>query len=458
MKVMKFGGSSISTVELMNHVSEIVVEEKGKRILVLSAMGKTTNKLKNIAFLISNRDEAKATAALEELKDEYKKIVLDLYKDSRFVSEGLKVVDKHFAVISDIIPRLLTVEQEKIISAQGELISTTLFHLLCQEKNIRSVLLSAFDFMRIDQYAEPDMKHTEKELGNCIAAHASEELFITQGYVCLNAEGGIDNLGRGGSDYTATIIGACLKAEEVQIWTDVDGIHNNDPGVVDYTMPIREISYEEASQFAFFGAKVLHPFSVIPAQKQRVPIRIRNTFDPSSFGTIINENASKKVDCIVSLKENRVLLNIENNNDYSPTQFIEKIYRSISAFHIEIDMMSIVYQSVSIVVSRDTKIDEFVSQLRAYAKVKIESDYSIVNIMGQFRKHSNNALCHIFRVVRRIPIKMVSQRSETCSYLLLLIESKYKDEILNILNKQVLNNKTYHRYGEPNGAEMIDSD
>lgn len=444
MKVLKFGGTSVGTSERMHNVLNIIEDTReGNVIVVLSAMSGTTNKLKQIATYIEEGAVYDAKTACNHLAKEYVVVVYDLFLTQESIKNGLMVVNKHFNRIHSLIDLPYSPTNEKIISAQGEFISTALFQILCQESGVKSSLLNSIEFMKTDEENCPDYDFIQEHLPAYLNGKENH-LFITQGYVCKDVFGRISNLGRGGSDYTATIIGAVLKAEEIQIWTDIDGIHNNDPRYVQQTELIAEMSYEEASNLAFFGAKILHPACVTPAQEALVPIRIKNTFDPYTEGTLISRACTKGVECAISTKDNEVLVNITSNNSLSAFQFYSKVFEAFEASHIQIDMMTIAHQSVTVVVNDSYNLGKVVTMLRDYASIHHEHELAIINIIGAFQKKSKSAMSRIISGMKKIKVRLTSQQKGEQNYVRLLVRSKDKIKAMRAVDLAI----NHHKRGE----------
>jgi aspartate kinase len=286
MKVLKFGGTSVGSPERMKKLLDIINPSE-RQVVVLSAVSGTTNSLVEIGRAYLNGDKSKATTLISNLKAKYEVFIKELYAKPEYLEQGKEVIDYHFSLLSVLANDLFTTIEDKVILAQGELLSTTLYHVYLKEIGVPSVLLPALDFMKIDEDNEPVVDYITQHLTPLLDKYPANSLFITQGYICRNAYGEIDNLRRGGSDYTASLIGAGISSEEVQIWTDIDGMHNNDPRIVKGTKPIARLSFDEAAELAYFGAKILHPQSVFPAQKYKIPVRLLNTMDPQAKGTLI---------------------------------------------------------------------------------------------------------------------------------------------------------------------------
>lgn len=437
MKVLKFGGTSVGTSDRMNNVLNIIEHIRdGNVIVVLSAMSGTTNKLKQIASLIEEEERTEARVVCNHLAKEYVVVVYNLFDKQEYLKNGLMAVNKYFNQIQYLIGLPYSPINEKVISAQGELLSTELFHLLCQENEKSSILLPALDFMSTDEDNYPDLPNIQENIVNYLG-NAEDQIFITQGYICKDAFGHVSNLGRGGSDYTATIIGAVVEAEEIQIWTDIDGIHNNDPRYVDRTELISEMSYQEAANLAYFGAKILHPACVIPAQKAKVPISIKNTFDPYAKGTLISKDCKKKVKSAVSTKDDEVLINIISNNQLTGPQFYAKVFDAFKDSKIEIDMVSVAHQTITVVVNASFNLGALVIALRDYAEIDHENDMAIINIIGAFQEKSKGALSRIIAATKKIQVRLTSHQRGEENYVQLLVRSKDRIKALKAVDKAI---------------------
>lgn len=435
MKIMKFGGTSVGSPERMRALIPLI-NDGDKKIVVLSAMSGTTNCLVEITSLLYADKIDEASSKNEELRVKYHKVVDELYSTGEFKENGHDLINSHFEYIRNFTLRVFTRLQEKAILAQGELISTSLFHLLLQEKGIISVLLPALNYMRIDKDGEPDYFYIEENLQRELKAHESENLIITQGYICRNAYGEIDNLKRGGSDFSASIIGAALNAEEIQIWTDINGFHNNDPRFVENTSVIRELSFDEAAELAYFGAKILHPSSVNPARQKKIPVRLKNTMEPSDEGTLITSDFSLKDYKAVAAKDGISVIRIRSDRMLMAYGFLRKIFEIFEAYKTPIDMVTTSEVSVSITIDDSEFLDQIAKDLKELGKVEIEENQSIICIVGDFRTERVGSAPEIFEALNTIPLKMISYGGSPYS-LSLLIDSKNKIEALRQLSKHL---------------------
>jgi aspartate kinase len=437
MKIMKFGGTSVGKPERMKSIIPLISGEESV-VVVLSALSGTTNSLVEITELLYSGGTEEASLKNEVLRSKYHEVVEELYSTETYKKEGYELVNSHFDYIVDIITNTFTKLHEKAILAQGELISTGLFHKLLSERNIRSVLIPALNFMRIDKDGEPDAfyiaENFKRELGAC----PDEKIIVTQGFICRNAYGEIDNLKRGGSDFTASLIGAAINASEIQIWTDINGFHNNDPRFVEKTRVIREISFDEAAELAYFGAKILHPSSVNPAREKNIPVRLKNTMDPQDEGTLITSGTVLQDYKAVAAKDGISVFRIKSDRMLMAYGFIRKVFEIFEAYKTPIDMVTTSEVSVSITVDNPQFISQIAHDLKELGSVEIEQDQTILCIVGDFRTERTGSAPEIFEALDTIPLKMISYGGSPNS-ISLLIDSKDKINALNLLNKYLFN-------------------
>ena len=374
----------------------------------------------------------------EALRSTYYQVVEELFSTETYKKEGHELVNSHFDYIGDIIANSFTKIHEKAILAQGELMSTGLFHKLLCERNIRSVLIPALNFMRIDKDGEPDAFYIAENFKRELGLYPDEKIIITQGFICRNAYGEIDNLKRGGSDFTASLIGAVINASEIQIWTDINGFHNNDPRYVEKTRVIREISFDEAAELAYFGAKILHPSSVNPAREKNIPVRLKNTMDPQDEGTLITSGTVLQDYKAVAAKDGISVFRIKSDRMLMAYGFIRKVFEIFEAYKTPIDMVTTSEVSVSITVDNPQFIDQIAHDLKELGSVEIEQDQTILCIVGDFRTERTGSAPEIFEALNTIPLKMISYGGSPNS-ISLLIDSKDKINALNLLNKYLFN-------------------
>ena len=416
-----------------------LITDNEKKIVVLSAMSGTTNALVEITDLLYADNTNEASLKIEALREKYHKVVDDLYESEEYRISGHELVNSHFDYINNFTLRVFTKLQEKAIVAQGELLSTALFHRLLKERNIKSALLPALNFMRIDKDGEPDYFYIEENINRELRKHPADTLKITQGFICRNVFGETDNLKRGGSDYSASIIGAVLKVREIQIWTDISGFHNNDPRFVENTSVIRELSFDEAAELAYFGAKILHPSSVNPAREKNIPVRLKNTMEPDDEGTLITSNSTLLDYKAVAAKDGITVFRIKSARMLMAYGFLRKVFEIFEAYKTPIDMVTTSEVGVSLTIDNPQYLDEIAKDLRELGSVEIEKDQSIICIVGDFRTEKTGSAPEIFTALNTIPLKMISYGGSQNS-LSLLIDTKNKTQALRLLSNHIFNN------------------
>lgn len=432
MKVLKFGGTSVGSAERMKEVAELINNSEPK-IVVLSAMSGTTNALVQIAEALYLKKNSKADQLISQLEKKYKQVVSELFSDDEFKKEGLALIDSHFNYIKSFTRDLFTIHEEKAILAQGELISTALFHLYLQEQKKESVLLPALNFMRIDTNGEPDNYYIKENLTRELEKHSDKKLFITQGYICRNLYGEVDNLKRGGSDYSASLIGAAINAEEIQIWTDISGIHNNDPRYVDNTYPIERLSFDEAAELAYFGAKILHPSSVQPAKVANIPVRLKNTMDPSHPGTLISDEANGKGIKAVAAKDGITAIKIKSGRMLLAYGFLRKVFEVFERFKTPIDMITTSEVAVSVTIDDTTYLSEIVDELNYYGAVEVDSNQTIICVVGENLIDQKGIINKVLEALKHFNLRMISYGGSRHS-ISILVSSNDKKDALNSLN------------------------
>ncbi|MBN2632238.1 MAG: aspartate kinase [Bacteroidales bacterium] len=434
-KIMKFGGTSVGSPERMKALIPLITGE-GKKIVVLSAMSGTTNSLVEITDLLYNDNGNEASLKIEALRDKYHKVVDELYETEEYRHTGHELINSHFDYINNFTLRVFTKLQEKAIVAQGELISTSLLYHLLREKKIKAALLPALNYMRIDKDGEPDYFYIQENLTRELRKHNADSIKITQGFICRNVYGEIDNLKRGGSDYSASIIGAALKVKEIQIWTDISGFHNNDPRYVEDTKVIRELSFDEAAELAYFGAKILHPSSVNPAREKDIPVRLKNTMEPEDEGTLITSDSPLLDYKAVAAKDGISVFRIKSARMLMAYGFLRKVFEIFEAYKTPIDMVTTSEVGVSLTIDNPQYIDEIEKDLRELGSVEVEKDQTIICIVGDFRTERTGSAPEIFQALDTIPLKMISYGGSQHS-LSLLIDSQDKTNALRLLSKNI---------------------
>lgn len=432
MKVLKFGGTSVGSAERMREVADIVVNNEPK-IVVLSAMSGTTNSLVYIGekLYADNKDGAKQ--AIADLEQKYFKTVKELYKADEFQNKANAIIKEHFDFMKSFVVNVFNLFQERALLAQGELLSTKMFHLFLEEAGVKSALLPALDFMRINRDEEPDMDYIREHAAKEIKKRDGISLFITQGYICRNSFGEIDNLKRGGSDYTASIVGNAVSASEIQIWTDIDGMHNNDPRVVDKTKPVAKLSFDEAAELAYFGAKILHPQSIRPAAQLGIPVKLLNTMDPSAKGTTISDLTGDGFVKAVAAKEGITAIKIKSARMLLAYGFLRSVFEVFERYKTPIDMITTSEVAVSLTIDDTTNLAEIIEELEAFGIVEIDSDQSIVCVVGNMVSETEGAAIKIFEALKEVPIRMISYGGSKHN-ISFVTEGKYKQKALQALN------------------------
>lgn len=435
MKIIKFGGTSLGTPDRMKKVAAIVASENA--IVVLSAISGTTNSLTEIAQFLYENKRNQAKEALHSLKVVYQTYIKGLLITEKRLVKAEELIDNHFDYLNSFTEDLFTLHEEKTILAQGELLSTALFQMYLEEIEVDSCLLPALDFMRIDKDLEPDNFYIRSNLERELKKKQCN-LYITQGYICRNVFGEIDNLKRGGSDYTAALIGRALKASEIEIWTDIDGMHNNDPRVVGNTYSIEHLSYNEAAELAYFGAKILHPASIYPAKLAGIPICLKNTMEPDKKGTRIEEQVEDKEITAVAAKEGITAIKIISGRMLLAYGFLRKIFDIFERYKTPIDVITTSEVAVSLTIDDNTNLEEIYKELDLLGEVSIQKNLSIVCIVGNFSHQAKGAGSKIFSSLESIPIRMVSYGGSQHN-VSIVIGTEYKKEALLALNKGLFN-------------------
>jgi aspartate kinase len=435
MKVLKFGGTSVGSPERMKKLLDIV-DASERQIVVLSAVSGTTNSLVEIGQAYLGGDKDKAAALITILKDKYEVFINELLAKSEFLAQGKEVIDYHFSMISSLANDLFTSVEEKIILAQGELLSTTLYHVYLKEIGVPSVLLPALEFMKTDEDNEPIVDHITSHLTPLLNAAPANNLFITQGYICRNAFGEIDNLRRGGSDYTASLIGAGIRSEEVQIWTDIDGMHNNDPRIVKGTKPIAQLSFDEAAELAYFGAKILHPQSVFPAQKYKIPVRLLNTMDPQAKGTLITNDSEKNQIKSIAAKDDITAVKINSSRMLLAYGFLRRVFEVFERYKTSIDMITTSEVAVSLTIDDTTYLADIIAELKAFGDVEIDENHTIVCVVGDFSADKHGFGSRVLEAIKHLPLRMISYGGSNHN-LSVLVKTEDKVEALRSLHSRL---------------------
>lgn len=437
MQVWKFGGTSVGKPERMHSIKNLITEDGNRKIVVLSALSGTTNALISIGESLKANNDAEATQKINELYAHYESFIKELYSTEAGYAEGKAIIEKEFSFIRSLVNiKPFSVKQEKEIVAEGELLSTQMFEAYLREEGVSAALLPALDFMLIDADNEPVLKFTEEKLGSILSQLTDKQIFITQGFICRNPRGEVDNLKRGGSDYTASLIGGAIVAEEVQIWTDIDGMHNNDPRIVKKTFPIRELTFEEAAELAYFGAKILHPSTITPAKMKGVPVRLKNTMEPAAYGTLIADKTSDREIKAIAAKDNLTAIYIHSTRMLNAYGFLRRVFEVFEKYKTPVDMITTSEVSVSVTIDNDEHLEEIMAELRQFADLEeCDKDQTIVCIVGNFSADKEGIALKVLEAMKNIPIRMICYGASEHN-ITLLIHGKNKVAALNALNER----------------------
>ena len=438
MKVLKFGGTSVGSPANMRAVMDLVTDGEQK-IVVLSAMSGTTNSLVEISNFLHKKNKDSANIAIGRLEAKYKQVVDELFQSKDNKMTGLAIIKTSFDTIKSFTRGLFSEVGENTILAQGELISTQLVALLMNESGYNTKLLPALDFMKIDEDKAADLPYIREHIKPVIEKVGEAEYYITQGFICLDAEGNINNLQRGGSDYTASLIGAAIDAEEIQIWTDIDGFHNNDPRFVENTRKIEQLSFNEAAELAYFGAKILHPQTVLPARVQNIPVRLKNTMNPSDGGTLITSESDGKGIKAVAAKDGISAIKIRSGRMLMAYGFLKGIFEIFEKHKTPIDMISTSEVAVSLTIDNTSHLDSIREELNKFGTVEVDNDMSIVCIVGDIIQEEKGFASKVFNAMDGIPIRMISYGGSKYN-ISVLVPTSQKQKTLQALSDHLLNN------------------
>ncbi|QNF35615.1 aspartate kinase [Adhaeribacter swui] len=442
MKVLKFGGTSVGSPQNMRLVANLINDPEPK-IVVLSAMSGTTNKLVEIAAKLCRQKTQEALELTESLHKTYREVINELYTTEKKKFAALDLLLSHMEFIKSLASGPFSIREERAVLSQGELLSTHLFQFLLEELNLDSVLLPALSFMRIDENEEPDTSFLQQELTTALAKYPQHKLFITQGYICRDAFGEIDNLKRGGSDYSASLIGAAIKATEIQIWTDIDGMHNNDPRVVPDTYPIAELSFDEAAELAYFGAKILHPSSILPAKQKNIPVKLLNTMQPTAKGTTISGRSSGKSIKAVAAKDGIVAINVKSSRMLLAYGFLRRIFEVFEEYKTPIDMITTSEVAVSLTIDNTKYLSEIIAELKEFGSVQVDENQTIICLVGDSIEEVPGTTVRIFESLKEIPLRMISYGGSK-NNISLLIPTAEKKRALQALNRGVFERIAEH--------------
>ena len=437
MKVLKFGGTSVGSAERIKNVANLVIE-RGKNIVVLSAMSGTTNTLVEISDYLykHNIDGAKETINILEKK--YFNTIRDLFDSEADREAATTEIKACFNYIRSFTKDLFTIFEEKEILAQGELMSTALMNIYMHSLGVKSVIIPALDYVRTDKNGEPDTQYIKQKLVALLEKYADAEIYITQGYICRNAYGEIDNLQRGGSDYSASLIGAAINAEEIEIWTDIDGMHNNDPRYVDGTSPVDELHFEEAAELAYFGAKILHPTCVLPAKLNNIPVRLLNTMCPEAKGTLIHHTNGNGEIKAIAAKDNITAIKIKSGRMLLAYGFLRKVFEIFETYKTPIDMIATSEVGVSVTIDSEKNLDPILDDLKKFGTVTIDRDMVIICVVGDLEWHNTGIEALALEAIKDVPVRMISYGGSNYN-VSFLVKKEDKVRTLNLLSKHIFN-------------------
>ena len=438
MKVLKFGGTSVGSPQRMKDVAKLITDGE-RKIVVLSAMSGTTNTLVEISDYLHKKNPDGANEVINRLENKYKQHINELFSTEEYRQKGMELLKVRFELLRSYTKDLFTLFEERIVLAQGELLSTTMVNYYLQEQGVKSVLLPALDFMRTDKNAEPDLPYIKERLAQQLEANPDAEIYITQGFICRNAYGEVDNLQRGGSDYSASLIGAAVKADEIQIWTDIDGMHNNDPRIVDKTSPVRHLHFEEAAELAYFGAKILHPTCIQPAKYANIPVRLLNTMDPKAEGTMISNETEKGKIKAVAAKENITAIKIKSSRMLLAHGFLRKVFEIFEKYQTSIDMICTSEVGVSVSIDNTKHLNEILDELRKYGTVTVDHNMCINCVVGDLEWENVGFEAKALDAMRDIPVRMISFGGSNYNISFLVRECD-KKAALQSLSDQLFNN------------------
>jgi aspartate kinase len=435
MKVLKFGGSSVGSAARFKEVAQLINNGEQK-IVVLSAMAGTTNSLVEIADYFYKNNTSGALEKINLLEHQYDDVIRELYSSEEQASKALEITHSIFEFLRSFSKSVFTVFEEKAILAQGELLSTNMFQFLLKEMGVKSELIPALDFMRIDKNSEPDTAFIAENLNKILRETPAADIYITQGYICRNFYGEIDNLQRGGSDYTASLVGAAIKADEIQIWTDIDGMHNNDPRFVEGTKPVPMLNFEEAAELAYFGAKILHPTCILPAKLNNIPVRLLNTMKPEAHGTLISNKSIKGVIEAVAAKDGITAIKIKSGRMLLAHGFLRKVFEIFESHQTSIDMITTSEVGVSVTIDNNRRLNEIVDDLKKFGTVTVDENMVIVCVVGDMPYEQVGFQAKIISALKDIPIRMISYGGSNYN-VSILVSAENKIRTLNALSNAI---------------------
>lgn len=430
---MKFGGTSVGKPERMHEVAKLITRNADSKIVVLSALSGTTNSLVEISNFLAqgNREGAKNT--IDKLHQHYKQFIQELVEKEDSRKNANQIIDEHFEFLNIILRISFSEALNKDILAQGELMSTKLFSVYLTEIGVDHELLPALEFMSIDVNEEPQLGAIRIKLNDLLKKHSNKKILVTQGYICRNVRGEVDNLKRGGSDYTASLVAAACNASVCEIWTDIDGMHNNDPRIVNKTVAIEQLSFDEAAELAYFGAKILHPTCIWPAQQENVPVKLLNTMQPDAPGTVITKEAGSVGVKAVAAKDGIIAIKIKSSRMLLAYGFLRKVFEVFEKYKTSIDMITTSEVAVSVTIDSDLFLEDIVRELEPFGTVDVDKGQTIVSIVGNEIAQTDYVLQKLFDALNEVPVTMVSYGGSSHN-ISLLVPQDYKTKTLQLLN------------------------
>lgn len=438
MKVLKFGGTSVGSAQRMKDVAKLITDGE-KKIVVLSAMSGTTNSLVEISDYLYKKNPDGANEVINNLEQKYRQTVAELYATEEYRQKTWEILSSVFDLIRNYTKDIFTLFEEKVVLAQGEIMSTNMVTNYLQENGVNAALIPALEYMRTDKNAEPDPVYIREKLKQQLAKSPDADIYITQGFICRNAYGEIDNLQRGGSDYSASLIGAAVDATEIQIWTDIDGMHDNDPRVVEKTSPVRQLHFEEAAELAYFGAKILHPTCIQPAKYANIPVRLLNTMDPTAPGTLIsNETEQGKIKAVAA-KDNITAIKIKSSRMLLAHGFLRKVFEIFESYKTSIDMVCTSEVGVSMSIDNTKHLAEIIADLKKYGTVTVDQDMCIICVVGDLTWENVGFETRVMEALKDIPVRMISYGGSNYN-ISILVKEEDKVRALQSLSNTLFNN------------------
>lgn len=436
MKVLKFGGTSVGSAQRIKNVANLILADGQQKIVVLSAMSGTTNTLLEISGYFRQQNPVGAADVINRLEHKYADTINELYVQDSNKQKAREVIREIFDYVRSFGNRAFTIFEERCIVAQGELMSTNLMNLYLLEQGVNVAFIPALEYMRIDKNAEPDFKYIEQNLKQQISANPDAQIYVTQGFICRNAYGEIDNLQRGGSDYSASIIGAAIRADEIQIWTDIDGMHNNDPRFVEGTQPVRNLNFDEAAELAYFGAKILHPTCVTPARMYNIPVRLLNTLQPEAPGTMISTVSEQDKIKAVAAKDGITSIRIKSSRMLMAYGFMSQVFEVFERYKTSVDLVTTSEVGVSLTIDNPKHLDDIVTELKKFGTVVVDPDMVIIAVVGDMAWDNVGFESRVIEALEDVPVRMISYGGSNYN-ISILIKAEDKIRALRALSAKL---------------------